>query len=104
MTNDQEQRSLMDNDEPAGDDPPEDGPSGSAPEPPEDAEEMPFEEAIEELEGIVEDLEDGDLPLEDAMDRFERGLGLVKACRSKLEQAELKVEELLEDGQTREIE
>lgn len=112
MTDNQEQSSLIDqgpddeNGNPSEDppaDPPEDAPAGAA-EPPEDAEEMPFEEAIEELEGIVEDLEDGELPLEDAMERFERGLGLVKTCRSKLEQAELKVEELLEDGSTREIE
>ncbi len=61
---------------------------------------MPFEEAIEELEEIVEELEDGDLPLEEAMARFERGLGLVTACRGKLERAELKVEELIEEGST----
>lgn len=74
------------------------------PEVPDDVEEMAFEDAVEELEAIVTELEDGDLPLEDAMERFERGLGLVEACRSKLEQAELKVEELLDDGSTRELE
>jgi exodeoxyribonuclease VII small subunit len=66
------------------------------------AEELACEDAIEELETIVEDLEDGDLPLEVAMERFERGLGLVEACRTKLDQAELKVEELLDDGSTEE--
>lgn len=70
---------------------------------PEELEELAFEDAIEELEAIVEELEEGDLPLEEAMDRFERGLGLVTACRGKLEQAELKVEELIEEGTTREL-
>lgn len=67
-------------------------------------EQMGFEEAIEELEGIVEALEDGELPLEEAMERFERGLGLVSVCRGKLERAELRVEELLEEGTTRDVE
>lgn len=99
MSEDNQSRLTDEPDDP--DDPPESGQDAASPE---DADEMPFEEAIEELETIVEDLEDGDLPLEDAMERFERGLGLVNTCRSKLERAELKVEELLEDGQTREIE
>lgn len=82
---------------------PTDG-SDEAPAEPEGGEEMPFEEAIEELETIVEELEEGDIALEEAMERFERGLGLVEACRSKLDQAELKVEQLLEDGSTEELE
>lgn len=69
-----------------------------------DGEEVAFEDAVQELETIVEELESGDLPLEEAMDRFERGLILVDACRSKLEQAELKVQELLSDGETTTLE
>jgi exodeoxyribonuclease VII small subunit len=93
MSEDEQRR--LDDDASAEDDP--------GAQPPEDADEMAFEDAIEELEAIVEELEDGDLPLEQAMARFERGLGLVSACRGKLERAELQVEELLEGGTTEEL-
>ncbi len=53
--------------------------------------EKKFEEAMERLEEIVEGLEDGDLPLEDAMGAFEEGMNLVGFCSGKLEEAEKKV-------------
>lgn len=63
-----------------------------------DAEEAPaFENALERLEKIVGELEEGELPLDDAIGRFEEGLGLVKACRARLEEAELKVKKLMEE-------
>lgn len=104
MSEDHEQRPLTDDPEPdqspstASDD--EEATTAQG----EGVEDMPFEEAVQELETIVEELEDGELALEDAMERFERGLGLVEACRGKLEQAELNVEELLDDGTTEELE
>lgn len=54
-----------------------------------------FEKGLQELEKVVEQLEDGDLPLEQALERFERGVELSEACRKQLEAAESKVEILL---------
>ena len=54
-----------------------------------------FEEGLEELEAMVKELESGDLPLEKALERFERGVRLSEDCRKALEEAEQKVEILL---------
>ena len=55
-------------------------------------ENMSFESALSELEAIVGHLELGDLPLEDALKQFERGIGLVRANEQKLQQAEQKIQ------------
>ena len=60
-----------------------------------------FESALEELEGVVEQLESGDLSLEDALAAFEKGVGLVKYCNQKLSEVEKKVELLLKDKEGR---
>src|SRR3989338_7883798 len=62
--------------------------------------EMKFEEALKRLEKIVDDLEGGDLSLEDALEKYEEGIRLSKLCAKKLEVAKKKVEILLksEDG------
>ena len=60
-----------------------------------------FESALEELEGVVEQLESGDLSLEDALTAFEKGVGLVKYCNQKLNEVERKVELLLKDKEGR---
>lgn len=62
--------------------------------------EIKFEDALKKLEKIVHDLEDGDLPLDEALERYEEGIKLSKACAKKLEVARKKVEILLknEDG------
>lgn len=57
-----------------------------------------FEAALKDLETIVARLETGDLGIDQAIAEFEKGLGLLKACRSRLENAELRVQELLADG------
>lgn len=59
-----------------------------------------FEEAMKRLEEIVEKLEKGDLPLEKAMSAFSEGVGLVRFCHEKLEEAEKQVQMLVqgEDG------
>ncbi|MGL6261065.1 exodeoxyribonuclease VII small subunit [Vibrio sp. WXL103] len=62
-------------------------------------ENMSFEASIEELDTLVEQLENGDLALEDALKKFERGIALARASQSKLEQAEQRVSILLEQGQ-----
>ena len=56
--------------------------------------EMKFEDALKKLEKIVEDLEDGNLSLDDALDKYEEGIKLVQVCSKKLENAQKKVEVL----------
>ena len=55
---------------------------------------LPFEEAVKKLESIVDQMESGDLPLETLLARFEEGTRLVKICQAKLEEAELKIQQL----------
>ncbi len=54
-----------------------------------------FEECLQRLEKIVQELEKGDVPLEQSLALFEEGMQLSSACRKELEQAEGKVEILL---------
>src|ERR1700722_6329459 len=54
-----------------------------------------FEECLQRLEKIVQELEKGDVPLEKSLSLFEEGMQLSSACRNELEQAEGKVEILL---------
>jgi exodeoxyribonuclease VII small subunit len=56
-----------------------------------------FEEALEALEKVVEKLESGDLSLEDSLQAFEEGVGLVKYCNEKLVEVEKKIELLVKD-------
>lgn len=60
-----------------------------------------FEDAYRRLETLVGEMERGDLPLEDLLTRFEEGVRLVKHCRGFLKQAQLRVEQYIEqrDGQ-----
>jgi exodeoxyribonuclease VII small subunit len=59
---------------------------------------LPFEEALKKLEGIVEMMEAGDLPLETLLARYEEGARLVKICQEKLAEAELKIQQLEKDA------
>ncbi len=56
-----------------------------------------FEEAVEELERVVEQLESGELSLEDSLAVFENGVRLVKLCNQKLTEVERKIEILVKD-------
>ncbi len=58
-------------------------------------EEIRFEEALEELRNIVQTLERGEKPLEEALALFERGIALVSTCSKKLDEVEHKVEMLI---------
>ena len=58
------------------------------------AKSLPFEEALNKLEGIVEAMETDDLPLETLLARYEEGTRLVKICQEKLAEAELKIQQL----------
>jgi exodeoxyribonuclease VII small subunit len=53
---------------------------------------LTFEQAVAELEEIIRKLEDGRMPLEDAVKSFERGSYLKKFCEDKLKNAQLKIE------------
>ncbi|MCC7417352.1 MAG: exodeoxyribonuclease VII small subunit [Acidobacteria bacterium] len=57
-----------------------------------------FEAAIAELEGVVRKLEEGDLPLEQSLALYERGVQLSRFCHARLEDAERRIELLTERG------
>ncbi len=65
---------------------------------------LDFERALHELEALVERLERGDLPLEEALRTFERGVELTRQCQSSLRAAQQKVEILLQRGDRNSIE
>ena len=56
--------------------------------------EMPFEEAMQKLESIVDAMESGELPLEALMTKFEEGTRLAKICQKTLAQAEVRIQQL----------
>ena len=57
-----------------------------------------FEKSLEELEGIVENLESGDLSLENSLKSFEKGIKLARQCQEQLSKAELQVQKLIEEN------
>ena len=59
-----------------------------------------FEAAVSELEAIVQEMESGNLPLEDALARYQRGVGLLRHCQTTLGDAEQRVRMLEGDGLT----
>lgn len=58
------------------------------------ASELPYEEALEQLESIISKMEDGDVPLAELLTQFEEGTRLLKHCESHLKAAELRIEQL----------
>lgn len=58
-----------------------------------------FEDALKKLQSLVEKLEKGELPLEEAMECFSEGIKTAQFCHGKLEEAENKVRMLLKDQQ-----
>lgn len=59
-----------------------------------EAREAPFEDQLAELDTIVAALEEGKLPLDDALALYERGVRLAQACQRRLDEAELRVRRL----------
>ena len=57
-----------------------------------------FEKSLERLETIVEEMESGDLPLEQMIKHFEEGSKLVTLCSTKLNEVEQKIEKLVKKG------
>ena len=60
--------------------------------------EKTFEASLAELEKIVEQLENGDIPLEESLNLFETGVKLTRQCRERLTEAERRIEVLMKDG------
>ncbi|MEX1119025.1 MAG: exodeoxyribonuclease VII small subunit [Terrimicrobiaceae bacterium] len=60
--------------------------------------ESSIEEALERIEVLVQEMEEGQLPLEDIITRFEEGSELVKACQKKLELAEERIKIILRNA------
>jgi len=58
----------------------------------------PFETSLEKLEKLVEQMEDGDLTLEDSLKNFEEGIRLTRECQQALAAAEQKVKLLIEEN------
>src|SRR5262247_722589 len=69
--------------------------SGTPAAPPPELTGVPFEKALDELEKIVEELEEGSLSLEDALTRFERGIHLSRHLERQLRDAEARVQRLV---------
>ena len=61
-------------------------------------EELTFEEAIKNLEKIVKDLESGNIPLDDAINKFSEAMILAKNCNEKLKNAEENVNKILKEN------
>ncbi|MBF0435148.1 MAG: exodeoxyribonuclease VII small subunit [Magnetococcales bacterium] len=57
---------------------------------------LSFEQALTRLEGIVRKLEEGGVPLEDGLTAFEEGIVLSRLCQERLDRAEKRVEELMD--------
>ena len=60
-------------------------------------ENMSFEHAIKELNKIIEKMEQGDLPLEQALEKFEHGIKITRHCQTTLKNAEQQVKILTDD-------
>jgi len=66
----------------------------SKPETPATEESVSFEDAMRQLESLVERMEQGDVPLEESLKAFERGRALVERCRGVLDAAERRIEQM----------
>lgn len=62
--------------------------------------EVTFEQAMKRIEKIVAELEKGDLPLEESLDRFEEAVRLARSCQEKLEKAEARISKLVKMGES----
>ena len=63
---------------------------------PEDTQVFPFEDSLKQLEDLVERLESGEVSLEESLQDFERGVALVRTLRERLEQAQQRVDKIVE--------
>jgi exodeoxyribonuclease VII small subunit len=63
-----------------------------------DISKLGFETTIKELTGIVDKIEQGQIPLEDSLQQYERAMSLIKHCRTILEKAEKRIEKISADS------
>jgi exodeoxyribonuclease VII small subunit len=61
-----------------------------------DISQLSFEESIKELTDIVGKIEQGQIPLQDSLEQYEKGMALIKQCRTILEKAEKRIEKISE--------
>jgi len=59
-----------------------------------DIEKMTFEQAIQQLKGIVDRIEQGEIPLQDSLEQYEKGMALIRHCRDILQKAEKRIERI----------
>ena len=62
-----------------------------------DISKLSFEQAIKELTGIVGKIEQGEIPLQDSLAQYEKGMALIKHCRDILQKAEKRIERISEE-------
>lgn len=62
-----------------------------------DISKLSFEEAIKELTEIVGRIEQGQIPLQDSLQQYEKGMGLIKHCRTILQEAEKRIEKISQE-------
>ncbi len=55
---------------------------------------LTFEQAIHQLKDIVNKIEQGEIPLQDSLDQYEKGMALIKHCRDILQKAEKRIEKI----------
>ena len=63
----------------------------------ENIDELTFEEAITGLTDIVDRIEQGQIPLQESLDQYEKGMALIKRCRTILQQAEQRIEKITKE-------
>jgi len=64
-----------------------------------DVSKLTFEQAIKELTGIVGKIEQGDITLDDSLQQYEKGMSLIKRCRTILQEAEKRIEKISGSGE-----
>jgi exodeoxyribonuclease VII small subunit len=62
--------------------------------PKDDLSKLTFEQAIQQLKGIVDRIEQGEIPLQDSLEQYEKGMALIKHCRDILQKAEKRIEKI----------
>ncbi len=62
-----------------------------------DINKVSFEEAIKELTNIVGKIEQGQIPLQDSLEQYEKGMALIKQCRTILQKAEERIEKITKE-------
>ena len=65
-----------------------------------DIDKLSFEQAIKELTSIVGKIEQGEIPLQDSLTQYEKGMALIKHCREILQKAEKRIETITKEEKT----